>query len=609
MATCASNAYQVPNASSPDSWVQRLDASYKAEFGVAVVVNFLSISTFLLVRRYVRYPRLLVRRPIISVVYLFTNFTFIIGFVLPYVVGLDKYPCGLAWFLAMFTGPAMTSGAFIRNSTFLFLTRLARAQFTLGRLITDSDSVGRNRRDLPVPNASKVSATAAGDDAESRGAGPGDAVSESVRTSKHSELAASALQPVRAIWYCLTTIAYPDLGVDEENAIETLQMLRYLTSNQGIVSVYVTISLPYVIINLAYTLATPGASCTGCSPTSNPVAVAILIAEGIVNGILNVYMGCKFARLPDPWSIFVEARLTTLSLSLALVGLILATYTPVPASGPVDYTLFIVVGSCLAAMVGTVLQVWRAWATTDVRMVEAARVAAERRKKRLEHPQATKPSTGGSGFGQFSSNRAGSSHDLVAAGNAALPASDGGGLLTVSTLAPNSPTPSATSKGSPRQDGRHGHAVNRWSQPQNATDGKPEDFMRVATVLANPAMLESFQRHLEMEWGTESLAFILDTEAWLKAFSDLTPKARLARARKIVNLYVRTDAVFACNLPSAVQDAILAAIRSAEPAPDQLSANVFDTARAEMAYLLESGALPRWAARTEREGQQKGMRT
>jgi len=111
------------------------------------------------------------------------------------------------------------------------------------------------------------------------------------------------------------------------------------------------------------------------------------------------------------------------------------------------------------------------------------------------------------------------------------------------------------------------------------------------TILADPEVLDMFEKHLEHEFGIESMFFLEDTAQWIYTYHDVAPAVRLARARKIYKTYVDHNSPFAINVPSHLSLALQSALLGADVDPI-----MFDQARNEVARLLERGAVARFVA-------------
>jgi len=109
------------------------------------------------------------------------------------------------------------------------------------------------------------------------------------------------------------------------------------------------------------------------------------------------------------------------------------------------------------------------------------------------------------------------------------------------------------------------------------------------TIMADPVMLDMFEKHLAQEFGTESMFFLDDTAEWIHSYHDVPPALRLVRARKIFKTYVDHNSPFAINVPSHCSAALQHALHEAE-----VDRSVFDDARCEVARLLERGAVARF---------------
>jgi len=109
------------------------------------------------------------------------------------------------------------------------------------------------------------------------------------------------------------------------------------------------------------------------------------------------------------------------------------------------------------------------------------------------------------------------------------------------------------------------------------------------TIMDNPELLELFEQHVAAEFGMESVLFLKDSAQWIRTYYDVAPAARLARARKLYNMYIDVSGVFSVNIPSTCSSALNRALQGS-----RVEQTVFDEARLEVASLLERGAVARF---------------
>lgn len=115
--------------------------------------------------------------------------------------------------------------------------------------------------------------------------------------------------------------------------------------------------------------------------------------------------------------------------------------------------------------------------------------------------------------------------------------------------------------------------------------------LNVKSILANPIMLKAFESFLTAELGVESLLFLRDSENWRLGFVDLGETARVARSKRIYNLYINTSGTLPINIPASTSSQIKNAIAKAD-----ITQNLFDVARDDIMDLLQAGAVFRFHA-------------
>jgi len=111
-------------------------------------------------------------------------------------------------------------------------------------------------------------------------------------------------------------------------------------------------------------------------------------------------------------------------------------------------------------------------------------------------------------------------------------------------------------------------------------------------VMTNPTLAGLFEQFLVGELGVESLLFLRDTDAWKKAYYDVAPSARLARARRLFNTYISTNGSFPVNIPSETMGVIRSQLMKDEM--QDCREDIFDAARDEINDLLQVGAVLRF---------------
>lgn len=118
--------------------------------------------------------------------------------------------------------------------------------------------------------------------------------------------------------------------------------------------------------------------------------------------------------------------------------------------------------------------------------------------------------------------------------------------------------------------------------------------LKLGDVLADPVLEHLFERHLQNEFGVESLLFLRDVRAWRTSYHTLTSSSRLARAKKLYLIYIDPEAAHApINVPWDIIGTLREKIVSSR---QDIPREVFDQALTEIEDLLSVGALSRFAA-------------
>ena len=138
--------------------------------------------------------------------------------------------------------------------------------------------------------------------------------------------------------------------------------------------------------------------------------------------------------------------------------------------------------------------------------------------------------------------------------------------------------------------GRNQAKTNPDSEGRRATT--MGDRLKLSTVLDNPELSADFERFLVSELGVESLIFLRDTDDWKRNYYDIAPSARLIRAKKLYNTYIRPTGTFPVNISYDVMNAIKVALM--HDGVTECPEDVFDPARTEISDLLSVGALLRF---------------
>ena len=213
------------------------------------------------------------------------------GVFLPFVVGIDRFPCWLTHLLCLTLVPMMFVGSMFRNANFALRTRWARlASFlrapTSIRHLDDDDAAWIN--DVPPPSA------------------------------------------MQNLVYSLSALLSKDHDVPQSDLPRLRSALLFLKTKRGLL-VFVTVTLaPLTLVNfLVVFVNNPHFACTGCVPLQHYPIILTMCAEALPSFVFALVVAERFSRVPDPWVFFrVEARLVGVFILFGLVALIVLAAVP-----------------------------------------------------------------------------------------------------------------------------------------------------------------------------------------------------------------------------------------------------------------------------------------
>ena len=131
-------------------------------------------------------------------------------------------------------------------------------------------------------------------------------------------------------------------------------------------------------------------------------------------------------------------------------------------------------------------------------------------------------------------------------------------------------------------------------------------------LLDDQTLAVLFEKHLMGEFGVESLFFLQQAEAWKRQYFDISPAARVARARRIFKAYVQSSGLYTVNLPWSICDKIRQTMKEGDEdiasnaALDDVPHTLFDDAIWEIRRLLTAGAVLRFKHSPEYRKSQRG---
>ena len=125
------------------------------------------------------------------------------------------------------------------------------------------------------------------------------------------------------------------------------------------------------------------------------------------------------------------------------------------------------------------------------------------------------------------------------------------------------------------------------------------DLITVDSIMIDHLRCKEFERHLAEEFGLESLLFLKDALAWKDSFHDISEAARRERAKILVQTYIKSDGLYAINVPYSVTDPIFKKMKHS--GEDPLEDTLFDAAIEDVRKLLNSGAVLRFTEKSKLE--------
>jgi hypothetical protein len=127
---------------------------------------------------------------------------------------------------------------------------------------------------------------------------------------------------------------------------------------------------------------------------------------------------------------------------------------------------------------------------------------------------------------------------------------------------------------------------------RNLLNGGVKKYVPSLTeVMNDPELTRRFEIHLAIEYADENLNFLRDAAEWRIAFNDVKKSSTVARAKKIINNYIKHGGLQQINISWKVSEQLLSGINGD---PEEIREDFFDDARLEIAKLLEIGAVYRF---------------
>jgi len=527
-------------------------AASLASFVIAVVWLLANFAYF----RYWKncYARTQVRVTPFLGTYLFADLLFLTGWHLPIAPGIiGNYPCWLMYgFVAMSIG-CFNAANFTRNTAFMLMTSLSYATQSNGR--------------IPLEDIAKV------EEAQEALQGWG-------RIKENARL----------IWFGLRFVFIPN-GIRGKKSraehITTLVALRFVSSRKGALLFTVACLLPYLVLVVVVCLVYPPfrAGCVGCIPDNGPTVVMVVIL-GVLLLSLAMVFNYKCSSLPDVWGVFLEESLSASGVGGAFLGFILISFTGI--ENRYYFNILIAVALMIGFSTTTTFQIYLASKSEKKinpesknggAIVGSPNVNANRKTLHNGTPLNKTP--------QKKEKPKRSSQVDHESGN--------------QDQDPAAATVGKTSSNSSQHEGPRGSSLN-VNGPVTSSSADVLSTVRTIVydfrsqvphlheILSTPHLVEAFQVHCLREFCDENLNFLQNASDWKATFSDIARTASTARAKKIVNTFIRDGGLQQINLPFSQAQVLIKKVESGA----QFDHTDFDDARFEIARLLENGSVARF---------------
>ena len=552
--------------------------------GVLGGLTVASYTAFVVLRK--RFDRTRVRPRSIPRLAMFGYLCYLLGDALPKSMGYAAFPCWMWHFFDVLVVPLLALSLFMRYAYFILLHRYAQASVAHGgRLLLDAanSSEAANANANANANATTSTATATANDAEN-------ALEANAR-----KVVDNATWVTRALWdvtripftwransassHKASVMASPGSPANDaakEDAL-ALYTLKFVLTYRGEMAYNMVNLAPFILIGAVLCATADPAfthNCVNCTTMSVPVKNWV-IASGVICLLLCLTLSFRVRSLRDPFGFKTEARLCTFDAILAMIAYLYNVFAgdwgPFDTQAQLwDNSIIVTIPLFLIVVHSTLWPLadaaWReGWRDSGIKM-------NERRKREAARARNAMVRGGGGGGGKDSTSVAGSQGAALPSAVQVQPGTD---QLTVDALAM---VPSQFASVPSQADG--------GTQASTAA-------LRLETVLNTPGLRELFEAHVQAEFSSDCFSFPDATETFRRSFFDVGATARLARAKRIAQVFVGNGAVQQVN----ISDAAARRIRSALAAATHSGAiprEVFDEARAEVMAIVENGALMRF---------------
>jgi hypothetical protein len=516
-------------------------ATHIVMFGFAIAWLIFNVGVFLWGKWY--FARVSIRPTHLVLVFSLAYLGFCFTDVFPSVVGSANYPCGFVTWFALSVMPLLGVCQFSRDALVIALTRFAQATMKYGRIAKSEEAT-------PEEEAEEKEAL----------------------TFKWK------LNVVLRTFINLVTFKIEnDADVAPEARVKNLRQLKFLISPQG-KAVFILIPLfPFIILDLAITLADP-VNTQGCTRCKRDAFTSyVLFAQCslfFVFYVTVIYHLWKIDSKWDRWGFIQESRFVALWCTIAIGGYAYTTFAPVSPIISYDHMITLV-GFCLALCTVTSFQVFLAF-QEDIRALGYKALFEKMREHRNQKQQQK--------MKRKRSKGEDSKFDNI---NSSL-------ILEEGSTATGGATPASP------------YITTGYSTLSSPSRETCVDDLKVYVLqytLQDPAMEKEFEEFLAAEFSLENLLFLKDTAEWIKDWHDNPEKTKNVRARNLVKCFVATQGIYWVNLSEADATKLLAL----KP-EDTVPLDFFDEARQDIAKLVEQGPCMRFHAikKTNLEGRGVG---
>lgn len=252
-----------------------------------VVVSWVTFHLAVFLALKGNYARTKLRVAVYSVIYYMGIMSFTVGFVLPYVVGWDRYPCWLTYFLTCSCLAFFNATNFTRGTTFMLMTKLSYATFRHGRISID------------ITNEAEEKLAALG-------------------WFRRLREEFSWIRFGFGFLYRADLVQKTD---DKDEHLKTLLALKFITSIRGSLMFASFIMLPWFLLLIIVCISVPTYrnNCYGCAPDHDPLVYTIISLGAFVVGFAAVFAAhCR--GLTDVWGVFRESRLSAVGVVTSSIG-------------------------------------------------------------------------------------------------------------------------------------------------------------------------------------------------------------------------------------------------------------------------------------------------